>query len=91
MIGANVGLTLSNSLDNLLGFIQEFNFYDFDAAQGPHALDSIELLRWQGINFKRNCAIGINLAWFVELVMLSGPVCNGAMSWVTFHSTYDLV
>ncbi|KAL6578567.1 hypothetical protein OROMI_008783 [Orobanche minor] len=68
---------------------EQLNFSDFDADHDPHAPDSIELLRSQWVDFERSWKPGVYSAWFAELMMGSGLVCNDAVSWVTFHSAYD--
>ncbi|KAF8389260.1 hypothetical protein HHK36_025953 [Tetracentron sinense] len=91
-----VGLTLSDARGNLVdlgdGFssIWEFNFGDFDIDLDLHAPDSIQLLKEQGIDFKKNREKGICAAMFGQLLLKYRIVYNFSMvTWVTFHSAYD--
>ncbi|GAU16357.1 hypothetical protein TSUD_117060 [Trifolium subterraneum] len=90
-----LGLTLSDVNGNLPDFgtnncfIWEFNFCDFDVKRDLHNKDSIDLLWRQGIDFNCNVIHGVNSFHFSELMAKSGLVFNKAVTWVTFHGTYD--
>jgi CCR4-NOT transcription complex subunit 7/8 len=68
-----VDLTLCNCDFNHLklgtpqSFNWGFNFWDFNVARDPHALDSIELLRREGIDFEKNLKFGVKTTRFAEL------------------------
>ncbi|KAH6771924.1 Polynucleotidyl transferase [Perilla frutescens var. frutescens] len=90
-----LGLTFSDEKGNLptcgtdKHCIWQFNFLEFNPNEDVAALDSIELLRQSGIDFVKNNEKGIDATRFGELLVSSGVVLNGDMSWITFHSGYD--
>ena len=66
----------------------QFNFkFHPDADISAH--DSIELLKTSGIDFAKFNELGIDVAHFGELMMMSGLVLNEDVKWVSFHSSYD--
>lgn len=69
--------------------VWQINFREFRVDADVHAADSIDLLRVSGIDFARIEATGVDVASFGELLMTSGVVLNDAVTWVTFHSSYD--
>ncbi|KAK9140657.1 hypothetical protein Scep_010338 [Stephania cephalantha] len=89
-----LGFTLSDSHGHLPDFATEFryvwevNFKGFDASSDPHAPESIELLRSQGVNIEKHMAEGVNYRPFAELMYQAGLI-NQGMNWVTFHGCYD--
>ncbi|KAM6576546.1 hypothetical protein CsatB_028383 [Cannabis sativa] len=90
-----LGLTLTDSDGNFpdLGgqtsVVWQFNFCDFDINRHRCALDSIDLLKKQGIDFERNLTHGINSAHFANLMYHYRLVFNRDITWITFHSAYD--
>ncbi|GMI88180.1 CCR4- associated factor 1b [Hibiscus trionum] len=94
-----LGLTLSDSEGNLPDFgtpfcyVWEFNFRDFDVDKDDSDMESIELLKRQGIDFVKNKAEGIDSRDFATLMWSSGLLrnrCCGGLTWITFHGAYDL-
>ncbi|KAL7199854.1 hypothetical protein ACSBR2_022042 [Camellia fascicularis] len=92
-----VGLTLSDNQGNLPDlytdscYVWQFNFRDFDIESDDlRNADSNKLLKWQGIDFKRNREEGIDSREFAEMLLWSGLVYKRPLKrWVTFHSGYD--
>ncbi|KAL4302214.1 hypothetical protein GQ457_10G020240 [Hibiscus cannabinus] len=94
-----LGLTLSDSQGNLpdfgtpFSYVWEFNFNGFDVEKDSCDLDSIELLKRQGIDFVNNIANGIDPMDFATLMWTSGLIHNscygGGLTWITFHGAYD--
>ncbi|KAH6819680.1 hypothetical protein C2S51_003283, partial [Perilla frutescens var. frutescens] len=87
-----LGLTLSDCYGNLPRFgssfqyVWQFNFCDFDCDGDLHDLNSISLLRSQGIDFSINKKNGVHsqaFAWIFQNSGLSSPRTGRA--WVTFH------
>jgi len=69
--------------------VWQFNFREFSLEDDMYALDSIELLKQSGIDFKAHATRGIDVARFGELLTCSGIVMNDDVRWITFHSGYD--
>ncbi|KAG9396246.1 Ribonuclease CAF1 [Carpediemonas membranifera] len=68
----------------------QFNF-KFDLNSDPHDRPSIELLQEAGIDFDLFAKDGIDVLRFSYLLMGSGLVCNPAVHWIAFHSSYDFL
>ncbi|KAI4325225.1 hypothetical protein MLD38_030642 [Melastoma candidum] len=90
-----LGLTLFNKQGNLptcgsgAPCIWQFNFREFNLEEDVYAIDSIELLKRSGIDFKCNNDRGVDVRRFGELLMSSGIVLNDDVQWITFHSGHD--
>lgn len=69
--------------------VWQFNFKDFNDKSDLHAVDSIELLRRCGIDFRKNREKGIDSRTFSKLLMSSGLVLNENMHYICFHGGYD--
>jgi CCR4-NOT transcription complex subunit 7/8 len=84
-----VGLTFAASPHSPPAFAFEINFREFDPRFHRHAPDSVRLLATQGLDLAAHLAHGVDARVFAALLMSSGLVCSGAVTWVTFHSAYD--
>ncbi|KAL7199855.1 hypothetical protein ACSBR2_022043 [Camellia fascicularis] len=82
-----VGLTLSDNQGNH----PDLYTHNFDIESNDlRNVDSIKLLKRQGIDFKRNREEGIDSRGFAEMLLWSGLVYKRSLKrWVTFHSGYD--
>ncbi|CAI9113883.1 OLC1v1014578C1 [Oldenlandia corymbosa var. corymbosa] len=65
-----LGLTISDHQKNIAA-VWEFNFREFDVENHPQDLDSIDLLRKQGMDFRANRETGIRAEDFKELFLNS--------------------
>ncbi|MBA0784546.1 hypothetical protein Gotri_027898 [Gossypium trilobum] len=63
-------------------------FPDFDIEKDRYDKESIELLKYQGIDFMRNKEKCIYSRDFGMMVLFSG-LCFGELTWITFHNAYD--
>lgn len=54
-----------------------------------YSVDSIDLLRSSGIDFKQHEDRGIDPKEFAEILTVSGVVLNDDIRWIAFHSGYD--
>lgn len=86
-----LGLTLADLDRNI--YTWEFNLSDFDIDHDPHQnKGSVEFLKRQGIDFRRNKEDGIPSQVFAEKLLSSGLVENRSgveLVWVGFQCSYD--
>lgn len=68
--------------------VWQFNFR-FDLNADMYAVDSVELLKRSGIDFKKHQEKGIDIFKFGELLIPSGLVLTDDVRWISFHSGYD--
>ncbi|OAG30960.1 CCR4-NOT transcription complex subunit 7/8 [Nematocida displodere] len=66
----------------------QFNFY-FDRTSSMCAQESMQILEEAEIDFDRLGKEGVPVPSFAELFTTSGLLMNGALKWVSFHSSYD--
>lgn len=69
--------------------VWQFNFRDFNLKEDCCNIDSINMLKESGIDFKKNRGMGVEAKKFGELLMSSGVVSNEDICWATFHGGYD--
>lgn len=86
-----IGLTFSDEFGNhpVGTSTWQFNF-QFNINQDMGSSDGIELLRQSGVDFMRHEVDGIDVFKFGELLISSGLVLDESVTWITFHSGYDL-
>eukprot|EP01065_Artemidia_motanka_P035224 TRINITY_DN43131_c0_g1_i1.p2 TRINITY_DN43131_c0_g1~~TRINITY_DN43131_c0_g1_i1.p2 ORF type:complete len:346 (+),score=141.34 TRINITY_DN43131_c0_g1_i1:64-1101(+) len=87
------GLTLSNEDGEqpLPHRTWQFNFkYDL-TAETLFARESVDMLRANGIDFKRCASDGIDIDEFAEHLLTSGLIFGGEsqVTWLSFHAGYD--
>ena len=86
-----VGITLSDENGNKPSGVCTWQFnMRFDLDNDVHSEDSIRLLKNSGINFDTLKRDGIDPYEFSEYFQISGLVLNDDVTYVAFHSGYDL-
>lgn len=87
-----VGITLTDNVGQTPpGFSGTWQFnFKFDASQDMGSADGLEVLRQSGLEFHKHEVEGIDHLQFAELLTSSGLVLNDQMTWISFHSGYDL-
>ncbi|CCF57474.1 hypothetical protein KAFR_0C04830 [Kazachstania africana CBS 2517] len=87
-----IGLSLSdangNKPDNGISTWQ-FNC-EFDTSTEMLSAESIDLLRKSGINFDNHKLNGIDVFEFAQLMTDSGLLLDENVTWITYHTAYDL-
>ncbi|KDP38660.1 hypothetical protein JCGZ_04013 [Jatropha curcas] len=92
-----LGLTFSDERGNLPTCetdstkycVWQFNFREFDPNLHCKVEKSIKLLKESGIDFQKNCEMGVHAEAFGELLMSSGAVLNDSVHWIVFQGAYD--
>ncbi|KPI85566.1 putative CCR4 associated factor [Leptomonas seymouri] len=85
-----LGITLLNERGEVPEHCSTWQFnFRFSLHEDVYAQDSIELLRYGGINFDYFNDYGIEVTHFAELLISSGLMLNPNVRWLAFHAGYD--
>ncbi|CCD27468.1 CCR4-NOT core DEDD family RNase subunit POP2 NDAI_0K02770 [Naumovozyma dairenensis CBS 421] len=87
-----LGISLSDSQGNKPDngpSTWQFNF-QFNISNEMMSNESIELLRKSGINFENHEKNGVELMEFAQLIIDSGLLLDSNVTWITYHTAYDL-
>jgi CCR4-NOT transcription complex subunit 7/8 len=86
-----VGLTLSDEYGNHPPGVSSWQFnFRFNVEEDMCSSEGLELLRQSGIEFPKHEVEGIDPFAFAELLISSGFVLDDQVTWITYHSGYDL-
>lgn len=86
-----IGLTLSDEYGNHPPGASSWQFnFKFNVDEDMCSTEGLELLRQSGIEFPKHEVEGIDPFAFAELLISSGFVLDDQVTWITYHSGYDL-